>query len=131
MRDTIWVVITDGATARICSSEDGVTTLIPALGQYESFAGQDEVWTPGRTQAWNVSQAPSFKRQFASELARILRDGASEDAYDGLIVIAAPRIMGELQRALAPETRERLIGEIVRDLPCVSAAAADAGATRH
>jgi protein required for attachment to host cells len=117
MRDTIWVVITDGATARICSSEDGVTTLLPTLGAVENFAGADEAFEPSERWISSPRVQPSFKRQFASELARILSDGASEEAYDGLIVIAAPRIMGELRNALAPETRKRLIGEIVRDLP--------------
>jgi protein required for attachment to host cells len=99
------------------------------VGAFESFAGTDEAFEPSERPVWSAGVRPGFKHKFATELARILRDGASEEAYDGLIVIAAPRIMGELQRALAPETRRRLIGEIVRDLP--DTATDCAGATWH
>jgi protein required for attachment to host cells len=130
MRDTIWVVITDGATARICSSEDGVTTLIPTLDPVETFADGVEAWQSAERPVWNARPAAG-RRKFATELARVLHDGASDDAYDGLIVIAAPRIMGELRQALAPETRRRLIGEIVRDLPDVCGAKKPVGKTWH
>jgi protein required for attachment to host cells len=54
-------------------------------------------------------------------LAQILNEGAREEAYDGLIIIAAQEIASSLKRALSPETSALLIGNIVRDLPSPAA----------
>jgi protein required for attachment to host cells len=75
-------------------------------------------------QAWYRMQGRSFSIRrttsvLAGHLVQILSEAAREGAYDGLVVIAAPEIARELDRALTPETRARLIGEIVRDLPPV------------
>ncbi|HXJ01772.1 MAG TPA: host attachment protein [Micropepsaceae bacterium] len=57
------------------------------------------------------------KAQFAGHIAQILQEAAAEQAYDGLIIIAAPYIADELERALDPRTRALLVGDVVRDLP--------------
>ena len=121
----IWVVITDGMSARICSTEDGSVHplirhspegVIPA----DSLANREEE----RSQAWYRMRGQSFSIRrttsvLAGHLVQVLAEAARERAYDGLVVIAAPGIARELDRALTPETRIRLIGEIVRDLPSV------------
>lgn len=118
---SIWVVITDGASTRICSSGEGVTTLIPALhyaaseprpeDREFSFRNAYAGWDSGA----RGKRIETPCRRFAKELAAFLREAGRERAYEGVILIATPKIADELQDVLSPETRALLVGGIVRD----------------
>jgi protein required for attachment to host cells len=114
------VLLADAASARICSTDDGSATAIPALPFASSVSGAGSEREELLCRAWqraegrNSTYAGPAKR-FALHLGQILREGAREKAYDGLVIVAAPEIAMHLDRMLAPETRARLIGEIVRD----------------
>ena len=56
---------------------------------------------------------------FMDHIAQILGEAAAERAFDGLVIIAAPHIAGEIERLLSPQARALMIGDIVRDLPTV------------
>ena len=111
----IWVVIADGETARISSSCDGTTIVIPA----PSARAEDgpspihRAWYGSEKGRCLFYRGPS--QDFAAHIAQILLEAAREHAYDGLIVIAAPEIEAELRRAIGPEISAKLIGEIIRD----------------
>lgn len=55
------------------------------------------------------------RRQHLLHVSQLLREGARDGAYDGLIIIAAEPVVAELKEALAPETRALLMGKMVRD----------------
>jgi protein required for attachment to host cells len=118
----IWVVIADGETARISSSFDGTTILVPAPSCANPFAGADDQASRSR-RAWHGSESrPCIfyrgpKQEFAAHIAQILLEAAREHAYDGLIVIAAPEIEAELRRAIGPEASAKLVGDIIRNHP--------------
>jgi protein required for attachment to host cells len=59
---------------------------------------------------------------FMDHIAQVLGEAAAERAFDGLVIIAAPHIAGEIERVLTPQTRALMIGDIVRDLPTVAPA---------
>jgi protein required for attachment to host cells len=117
----IWVLIADSTTARICSSADGTTLVVPANPYAEPMSF--EASTEDADLAWRVWQRSNTHGlmgnaagQFAAHLGQILNEGAREQAYDGFMVIAAPEIARSLERALSPEAATLLIGEIVRDV---------------
>jgi hypothetical protein len=110
----IWVLMADVEGARICSTLDGTTKFIPSP--------QDGGWYRADKTTCLLGSALGH---FAAYLAQILREGARERAYDGLVIIAAPEIARSLERALAPETCALVIGEIVRDLPRAAAQIAE------
>jgi protein required for attachment to host cells len=121
MRNTrIWILITDGVSARICSTDDGSTVAITAPGETRSSAMGD----PPRQridEAWYVQGGESSpmcgaSAHFMAHIAQILEEAAAERAFDGLIIISAPHIASEINRALSPQTRALVIGEIVGDL---------------
>jgi protein required for attachment to host cells len=60
--------------------------------------------------------------RFADHIAQILGEAAAERAFDGLVIIAAPHIAAEIERALSLQTRALMIGDIVRDLPAFAPA---------
>jgi protein required for attachment to host cells len=114
----IWVLITDGETARICSTREGLTTPISAVTPCAAFAGREEAifnaWH-GRNRRDGFDR--SANRTYAGYLAQLLFEAGREGSYDSLIIIAAPDFVKDLNRALAPETAARLIGSIVKDVP--------------
>jgi len=116
----IWVVITDGVSTRICSSQDGMATPIATpvfhvdstdLGDRDLAACRAWFKTEGQGR---LSRDP--RRHHVLHLGQLLLEAARDRAYDGLIIIAAEPAATELKEALAPETRALLMGKIVRDL---------------
>lgn len=132
MRNTrTWILITDGASARICSSSDGTTTAITAPIDLKPAAFEEpenkrinEAWYLWGGRTCLMYGATS---RFVDHIAQILAEAAVERAFDGLVIIAAPHIAGELERALSPQTRARMIGDIVRDLQVVAPVEMTAG----
>jgi len=118
----IWVLITDGMSARICSSANGTTTVLPmrafAPPGSGGFADDDGAGRPGlmSSKRYRSLFHKSREHLFAGSVARFLRDAGDDGAFSGLIVVATPEIAGALNEALAPETRALLIGQIVRDV---------------
>lgn len=56
------------------------------------------------------------KERFASELADILYKKAHQGAFDHIVIVAAPQILGELRPQLHKEVQNRLVGEVDKDL---------------
>ncbi len=56
------------------------------------------------------------KRNFARHLAKLLEDGLKQAAYERLILVAPPRVLGDLRAALSDGVRAKLTGELNKDL---------------
>ena len=130
MRNTrIWILITDGVSARICSTKDGSTVAMTAPTKVWPGAIRE----PARQQmdeAWYLGRKSSFLRgataRFTDHIAQILSEAAAGQAFDGLVIIAAGKIASEIERSLSEHTRALMIGDVVRDLPAFAPAQADA-----
>ncbi len=55
-------------------------------------------------------------QRFVRHLAQELGDAALANRYTGLVLVAEPRLLGELRAALPKHVTERLRGEIHKDL---------------
>jgi hypothetical protein len=122
----IWVLMADAVSARICSTEDGTTTPITAFPPSGYGLAEDDGREELLCRAWLRAEGRDSLgggpvQRFAEHLAQILREGAREKAYDHFIVIATPEIAPKLDQALSLETRARLIGDIVTDIPQITA----------
>jgi hypothetical protein len=94
MREScIWVLVAGRNEARIYSSDDGVHELNPA--------------TPAAAHVGTTGGGT-----FPQFVAGILRDGAREGAFDGLILVAPPDVSRDLQHAMGPDMASLVIGEI-------------------
>lgn len=129
----VWVLVADGDTARLYSGGYDMKRLTPALPQQLVALNSDidadfsartmpsdeiETWNEP-VEMWDVPDVMSFQDRrglFADYLAGVLRNGASEGAYDLLIIAAVPQLMRRLECALSTETRERLVGRVIDDL---------------
>ena len=127
MRNTrIWILITDGVSARICSTDEGTTVAITPPQEARSGA----IGEPTRSmmdEAWYLLGGKSSvmcgaSAHFTGHIAQILGEAAAERAFDGLVIISAPHIASQIERALSLQTRALMIGEVVGDLPAFAPA---------
>lgn len=133
-KKTTWILVCDGARARILVNRGRKT----GLREIENAEHEDarrptrELGTdkPGRayesTGASRHAMAPPTdwhrfeKAHFAKEMASIVNAAALEGRFDRLVLVAPPRVLGDLREALGPQARERVVGEIGKDLTNVS-----------
>ena len=72
---------------------------------------------PGR-HAMEYTSDPSREREkkFVKMLCEELQSGWVMGKFDRLILVAAPQALGDLRRALGPELKDLVHGEIAKDL---------------
>ncbi|MEX0759073.1 MAG: host attachment family protein, partial [Tistlia sp.] len=80
---------------------------------------------PGRLQDRGVQQRSAVEQtdwhqleedRFAAGIAEILYKAAHARAFERLVVVAPPRILGELRRAFHPEVEARIVGTLDKTL---------------
>jgi protein required for attachment to host cells len=54
--------------------------------------------------------------RFAAETAAMLKERALRNDYDALVVVAPPRMLGELRKHYHVEVEKRLVAELPKDL---------------
>lgn len=125
-----WIVIADGAQARVFENHGpgkGLTALpseemhkIPrpsrAIAADRPGRSHDRMG-PGR----HAMEPPTDphreeKRRFADLLAEHLNEAAQAGSYDRLILVAAPKTLGDLRKALGKDAAAKLDGELDKDL---------------
>ncbi len=130
-RKTSWVVVADGSHARILSNAGPGTGLslvveheAPQARAHTAELGADR---PGRTADsttparhamqpridWQRQEKERFVARLAEEI------GAARERFDGLVLVAPPRVLGELNRRLDEATRAKVVGTLRKDLTWV------------
>jgi len=132
----IWFCVADAETAFIKEAAAPRATLhTRATLTHEPYEhGRYE--PPGRTQESATATRHSFtdadgpvrreKRAFARVVADYLGEAALRGAFDRLVVAAPPKFLGDIRAALQPAARERVAGEVAKDLTKESDAALSA-----
>ncbi|MGF1641380.1 MAG: host attachment protein [Rhodospirillales bacterium] len=129
-----WVVIADGARARIAVNEGAGKGLRPALRR--DFAASrlptsDLVSDrPGRYAGGGAVASHGVepqtdrhdheKTQLVRDVAAAIERGADRRAFDRLVLVAPPAILGKLRTALKARTRRLIAAEIGKDLTRLS-----------
>jgi len=125
-----WILIADGARARLFVNEGPGSGLMPAIDE-------DLIWDnrPSREIASDRSgqtfdsggqgrhgmEPPTDphrheQRAFTQKVARLLEDNRKQDSFDRLIIVAPPKALGDLREALSVGVSERVTGELSKDL---------------
>lgn len=131
-----WVVLADGARARIVESEgpgsevrpvyeeEDVRARLPAReintdkhGRGFDSGGRGDAAAHGR-HAYETSIDPQRKEQadFIRGLAEILDEGAQKNAYDRLVLIAPPKALGDLRASISKTVSGKVSEEVAKDL---------------
>jgi protein required for attachment to host cells len=125
-----WVVVADGARARLFAHIGAGTGLEPvADGVMEgSRAPERELGTDAPGRAFDsiggqrhaveprVSLHDAAETAFLKRVVQRLAASHEDGAFDRLVVIAAPRALGELRRLLPASVAETLDESIAKDL---------------
>jgi protein required for attachment to host cells len=129
---TTWILVADGAKARLLEREGLNAPLTPAsdkcFSESEARAPARDIGTdrPGRVHesadttrhamAPRVDWHQFAKEQFAKSVAGALEEAALEKRYDELVLIAPPETLGNLRGALGQHARTLVAGEVAKDL---------------
>jgi protein required for attachment to host cells len=125
-----WVVVADGAHARIYASNGIGKGLTPVPGgtlDSPNLKGREIASDrPGRAfdsagqgrHAMESEEDPQRHEsvEFVREVAKLLEDRAKAHAYDRLVLVAAPRTLGDLRAALDKNAKALVAAEIDKDL---------------
>lgn len=139
-RQHLWIVVADAEKARFFEREGRLARLTPALpfemrmpNPPSREQGSD---APGRVfdstgHARHAIEPHAdwhreAKRSFAREIGGVLREKLREKAFDKLVLVAPARTMGDLRAEIDDATRQRLVGEVVKDLTHLSPTELDA-----
>ena len=128
---TTWVLIADGAKARVLAQEKNFAQLKPAFEQ-EEFTGtraqSKDIASdrPGRSfdsggQGRHAMEPPTdpqryAKYEFARELADRLEEAVHAHRFDKLVLVAAPKTLGDLRELLPDPVKTKVVAEIDKDL---------------
>lgn len=127
---TTWVLVADGARAHIVETRGPGTGLTPVT-ERESEAGRTptrELGTDKPGRAFESADSARHgmeprvdwqrfeKTQFAKAMARILDDAAEHRRFDALVLVAPPRTLGDLRKALGHAASDRIVAELGKDL---------------
>lgn len=127
---TLWVLVADGAKARMFSLAEGVGP----LAEIEDFINPD-----GRAAGRDLSrnrppsvhdrfgehrhsiephtrQRDKAAEQFARELNAVLEQGCLQHRYQNLVVMAPPRFLGALKAAWDKQVQACVVAELPKDL---------------
>ncbi|MDH5187997.1 MAG: host attachment protein [Rhodospirillaceae bacterium] len=123
-----WILIADGARARIVENDGPGKGIAPALN-YEfatSHAPTRDIGTdkPGRRQGGGAHHAVdpkvnwhNFEKSlFAAAMAEVLEKANNENIFDALVLVAPAKTLGELRKKLSPKVKNKITGELGKDL---------------
>ncbi len=125
-----WILIADGARARILATEGRGTGLRPATdATYEADhrptreIGSDR---PGRVfesadgsrhaYAPRVDWHQYEKHLFAKKMAAVLDGARKRGDFEALVLVAPPKALGELRAALDSHTLAKVSAELAKDI---------------
>jgi protein required for attachment to host cells len=130
-RKIVWVVVADGARARILNADREARRLV-TVSELASEAARHktsdlvsdrqgrafESGDPGRRSGMEPRTDPQRHEQaeFARHVAEELKRAALAQRYDALCLVAAPRALGDLRAHLASEVEALVVKELDRDL---------------
>ncbi len=119
-----WLVVADGAGARIYASDELLDTLTPVdqlhhqHGHVTHGDGQVTTHLPGagaNAHDAHHDGARETEERFARALARLVDDGERKHAFERVILVAPPRFLGALRHELGAAAARRVVASIHHD----------------
>ena len=124
-----WVLIADGEKALFLRNDlNAKNPDLSVIRKDEQHNPPDSVQSasrPGRKPDAGINQFSAMeetdwhelaKERFASDLAERLYKYAHRGAFDRIVLVAAPNVLGALRKELHKEVQDRVVAEIDKDL---------------
>jgi protein required for attachment to host cells len=130
-RGNIWFVLADGGRARILqrrssdhrhfeviADEKSAEVELPGHDLVADRQGRSyESATPSRHAIEGKTDPhEAAKLRFEVRIAELVNRAAAQGLFDTLVLVAPPRVLGDMRQALSAQARERLIVEEGKDL---------------
>jgi protein required for attachment to host cells len=126
---TTWILIADGARGRLFANRGpgkGLELLYESLDAdhrathdiVDDRLGRTHESVGASRHAISARHDPhrELKRHFAVKLAKMLDRRRMEHAYDRLVLVAPPAVLGDLREALSDSVRSLVRAELDKDL---------------
>lgn len=124
-----WVVVADGEKAlfleNVTDAQDPNLRVVSTAAQDNPASREQGTDAPGRYPDGGAGQRSAVqetdwhrlaKDRFAKDLAETLYARAHAGAFDRLVIVAGPRVLGALREALHAEVKARLVAEVPQEL---------------
>jgi len=124
-----WVLIADGEKALFLRNRvDAIAPTLDVVRKSENDNPsnlEQSTDRPGRKQDAGAGQRSAMedtdwhrlsKERFAHDLADILYTYAHRGAFDRIVLVAAPHVLGDLRDQLHKEVRDKVVAEVAKDL---------------
>lgn len=123
----IWVLVADKTRARIFRKPDGHLELIGEGVPDETLQAELTNKTVGRGQSGggrsvhhkyepHMMQSRQDEFTFANDIAEWLDKAVEAGAFDRLVLVAEPRMLGDLREVLSEKVEKRLAAEVDKNL---------------
>jgi protein required for attachment to host cells len=128
--DRIWIVIADGAHAKVFEHTAdspklepvkgvGFATRLPPTRELVTDRLVRSIESRGHARHAKTERSDphrELKRASAERLAGMLKSGLAAKRYERLILVAPPVTLGDLREALPKGVQSRVVGELAQDL---------------
>lgn len=121
----IWVIVADKGIARIFRKPDGHLELIGEIHPGESMQAELTNKTLGRVVSSggrhhkyepHMEQSRQDEFIFAQDIANWLEKAEAADVFDRLVLVAAPKTLGDLRNVMSQQVQSRIAAEVDKDL---------------
>lgn len=129
LKNNTWVLIANSEKALFLRNDlDAQTPDLNVIRKDEQDNPSDAEQSanrPGRKPDTGINQLSAMddtdwhelaKERFASDLADRLYEYAHKGAFDRIVLVAAPNVLGALRKELHKEVQERVVAELDKDL---------------
>ncbi|NNL34581.1 MAG: host attachment protein [Silicimonas sp.] len=129
LKNGAWVLVADGEKAlfleNITDGEDPYLKVRRIEEQENPPTREQAANRPGRVQESATHGSRSYedtawhqleKDRFADDLAEILYRQAHKGAFDHLVIVAPPRVLGEMREKMHQEVTDKIVAEIDKTL---------------
>lgn len=127
-----WIVIADGWHARVLREpvpggaleqalpEDLVNTAARGFSRERGDDRPGRAFDPGAgsPHAMEPREDPHQReeRRFAEQVAKVINAAAERKSFERLVIVAPPRMLGDLRPALGSAAKARVVGEVAKEL---------------
>lgn len=129
LKHGLWIVVADGEKALFLKNEGDAKfpdfQLVQEMTQDNPATREQGAGRPGRYSDGPTQHRSAFaetdwhrlnKERFADDIAERLYRFAHEGRIDSLVLVAPPRVLGEMRKKLHKEVTDRLRAEIPKTL---------------
>ncbi|MBN8185949.1 host attachment protein [Salipiger thiooxidans] len=129
LKQDTWVVVTDSEKAlflrNLTDHENPNLDLFDAEAQENPSDREQGANRPGRMHDGGMGQRSALddtdwhelqKERFAADLAEKLYAEAHRGAFERLVLVASPKVLGDLRAALHKEVADKIVAEIPKTL---------------